>query len=129
MDARPVETSRHPPPESYHGSIGGLIGVSFSVLSSRPALQCVPPVFRNPKRSDRDRIIANFNGGTLDERSGVLVGVRWRGGAPIFAASLVACLLTDEFAPLHGLLMAAGLGMMGVCHWRLHHRLRDAPDA
>jgi hypothetical protein len=50
-------------------------------------------------------------------------------GAPIFAATLVACLLADEFAPLHGLLMAVSLGMMGVCHWRSHHRIRDDPDA
>lgn len=43
-------------------------------------------------------------------------------GAPIFAATLVACLLADQFAPLHGVLMATGLGMMGVCHWRTHHQ-------
>ena len=43
-------------------------------------------------------------------------------GAPIFAATLVACLLSREFDPLHGLLLATGLGMMGLCHWRTHHR-------
>jgi len=43
-------------------------------------------------------------------------------GAPIFAATLVACLLSGEFDSLHGILMAAGLGMMGLCHWRTHHR-------
>ena len=42
-------------------------------------------------------------------------------GAPIFAATLVACLLSEEVAPVHGILMAAGLGMMGICHWRTHH--------
>jgi len=42
-------------------------------------------------------------------------------GAPIFAATLVACLLSEEVAPVHGILMATGLGMMGICHWRTHH--------
>ena len=49
-----------------------------------------------------------------------------RVGAPIFAATLVACLLSGEFDPLHGVLMAVGLGMMGVCHWRTHHRHTDS---
>ena len=39
-------------------------------------------------------------------------------GAPIFAATLVAFLLSSEFELLHGALMATGLGMMVVCHWR-----------
>ena len=43
-------------------------------------------------------------------------------GAPIFAATLVACLLSGRFEWLHGALMATGLGMMAVCHWRTHHR-------
>jgi hypothetical protein len=43
-------------------------------------------------------------------------------GAPIFAATLVACLLSGEFDPPRGLLMASGLVMMGLCHWRSHHR-------
>jgi len=52
-----------------------------------------------------------------------------RVGAPIFAATLVACLLSGRFEPLHGALMAVGLGMMGVCHWRTyHHRHRQAGD-
>jgi hypothetical protein len=45
-----------------------------------------------------------------------------RVGAPIFAATLVACLLSGELTLLHGTLMATGLAMMGVCHWRTHHR-------
>lgn len=45
-------------------------------------------------------------------------------GAPIFAATLVACLLSGRFEPLHGALMALGLGMMAICHWRGHHRGR-----
>lgn len=48
-------------------------------------------------------------------------------GAPIFAASLVGCLLESRFEVLHGALMATGLGMMGVCHWRSHHRGSPAP--
>jgi len=43
-------------------------------------------------------------------------------GAPIFAATLVACLLSGEFGALQGTLMASGLTMMGLCHWRTHHR-------
>ena len=50
-------------------------------------------------------------------------------GAPIFAATVVACLLSGEFAPLHGILMVTGLGMMGICHWRTHHRGPDSPSA
>ncbi|MDJ0787313.1 MAG: hypothetical protein QNK05_10940 [Myxococcota bacterium] len=43
-------------------------------------------------------------------------------GAPIFAATLVACLLSGEFAVEHGVLMLAGVSMIGLCHWRTHHR-------
>ena len=43
-------------------------------------------------------------------------------GAPIFAATLIAFLLADEWRPLHGVLIGTGLGMMVVCHWRNHHR-------
>ena len=50
-------------------------------------------------------------------------------GAPIFAATLVACLLSGEFAPLHAILLAASLGMMGLCHWRTHHRNHGSPAA
>jgi hypothetical protein len=46
-------------------------------------------------------------------------------GAPVFAATLVACLLSGEFTPQHGVLMVTGLLMMGVCHWRRHHQKRD----
>ena len=47
-------------------------------------------------------------------------------GAPIFAATLVGSLLSGELSPLHGILMATGLGMMGLCHWRTHHRAVDS---
>ena len=43
-------------------------------------------------------------------------------GAPIFGGTLVGCLLSGDFTPLHGILMATGLGMMGVWHWREHHQ-------
>jgi hypothetical protein len=43
-------------------------------------------------------------------------------GSPIFAATLVACLLSGEFSVQHGTLMATGLVMMGLCHWRTHHQ-------
>ena len=52
-------------------------------------------------------------------------------GAPIFAATLVASLLSDEFELQHGILAAVGLGMMGPfdpsphrCGWRSNHRAR-----
>ena len=50
-------------------------------------------------------------------------------GAPVFAATLVACLLSNEFRPLHGILLAAGMAMMGLCHWRMHHRAPRTPAA
>jgi hypothetical protein len=49
-------------------------------------------------------------------------------GAPIFAATLVASLLAAEFDPLHAVLMTTGLAMMGLCHWRSHHRVVEPPD-
>ena len=42
-------------------------------------------------------------------------------GAPIFAATLVACLLSGELYLLHGILMLTGIGMMGLSHWRGYH--------
>jgi len=46
-------------------------------------------------------------------------------GAPIFAATLVACLLSGMFDPVHGVLMGVGLVMMMASHWREHHRHGD----
>ena len=46
-------------------------------------------------------------------------------GAPIFAATLVACLLSGTFILLHGILMATGLGMMAISHWREYHKKAD----
>lgn len=45
-------------------------------------------------------------------------------GAPLFAATLVGCLLAGEFSLSHACLMAAGLAMMGASHWWEHHRDR-----
>ena len=42
-------------------------------------------------------------------------------GAPVFAATLVACLLSNELKLLHGILMVTGLGMMGLSHFRDYH--------
>jgi hypothetical protein len=50
-------------------------------------------------------------------------------GAPIFAATLVASLLSEDFAALHGVLMASGFAMMGLCHWRTHHRPSNEPTS
>ena len=46
-------------------------------------------------------------------------------GAPIFAATLVACLLSGKFQALHAILMAVGLGMMAISHWQEHHQRVD----
>jgi hypothetical protein len=46
-------------------------------------------------------------------------------GAPIFAATLVACLLSEELYLLHGILMLTGIGMMGLSHWREYHLKGD----
>jgi hypothetical protein len=45
-------------------------------------------------------------------------------GAPIFAATLVACLLSGNFEMIHGVLMGAGLLLIGVGHWRIYHASR-----
>ncbi len=42
-------------------------------------------------------------------------------GVPLFTATLVGCLLDGEFEPLHGVLLLAGLAMMGLGHWHEHH--------
>ncbi len=42
-------------------------------------------------------------------------------GTPIFAATLVACLLEGQFNPLHGALLAAGFALIGLDHWHHHH--------
>jgi hypothetical protein len=46
--------------------------------------------------------------------------------APVFAGTLVACLLSRELTVMHGVLMATGLGMMALGHWGEHHKNRRA---
>ena len=48
-------------------------------------------------------------------------------GAPVFAATLVACLLSGKLSVLHGILIVSGLGLMGLSHWREHH-FQDEKD-
>ena len=43
-------------------------------------------------------------------------------GVPVFAGTLVGCLLSHRLEPMHIVLMAAGLGMMFLDHWVEHHR-------
>ena len=43
-------------------------------------------------------------------------------GPPIFAGTLVACLLAGRLAPLHGVLMGAGVVLIAVSHWHDHRR-------
>ena len=45
-----------------------------------------------------------------------------RVGTPIFAATLVACLLSGDYQVIHTVLMAVGLVMMALGHWGQHHR-------
>jgi hypothetical protein len=45
-------------------------------------------------------------------------------GAPIFAATLVACLLAGNFESIHGILMGVGLALIGASHWRVYHSKR-----
>jgi hypothetical protein len=42
-------------------------------------------------------------------------------GAPIFAATLVACLLSGKVYLLHIILLMMGLGMMVLSHWHDYH--------
>ncbi len=43
-------------------------------------------------------------------------------GPSTFAATLVACLLSDEFALVHGILLVVGILLTGVSHWDSFHR-------
>lgn len=44
-------------------------------------------------------------------------------GPPIFAGTLVACLLAGRLAPLHGVLMGVGVALIAASHW--HDRRRS----
>ncbi len=43
-------------------------------------------------------------------------------GPSTFAATLVACLLSDKFELVHGILVVVGILMTGVSHWDSFHR-------
>ncbi len=43
-------------------------------------------------------------------------------GPPVFAATLVGCLLSGRLALAHLVLMAAGLALIALGHWGEHHR-------
>ena len=43
-------------------------------------------------------------------------------GPPIFAATLVTCLLADKLVPSHLLLMVTGVLFIAVHHWFNFHR-------
>jgi hypothetical protein len=42
-------------------------------------------------------------------------------GPPVFAGTLVACLMMGRFEPLHGVLLGVGLALIGLGHWRTYH--------
>ena len=42
-------------------------------------------------------------------------------GVPIFAASLVGCLLADRFEVIHGILMGVGLALIYLSHRLEYH--------
>ncbi len=46
-------------------------------------------------------------------------------GPPIFAATLVACLLQGTFDPLHAVLMGVGLAFIAFDHWVRFHRSKQ----
>ena len=46
-------------------------------------------------------------------------------GAPIFAATLVASLLSGKLFLIHGILLMVGLGMMVLSHWHDFHSEGD----
>lgn len=48
-------------------------------------------------------------------------------GPPLFAATLVACLLSGGFDWLHGLLMGLGLALIALEHWYGSHRRGSRP--
>jgi hypothetical protein len=45
-------------------------------------------------------------------------------GPPMFAATLVACLLSGRWELSHGLLLAVAIAMMGADHARVYHKRR-----
>lgn len=45
-------------------------------------------------------------------------------GAPIFAATLVGCLLTKQFAFIHALLLLVGIIFIGISHWYEYHQAK-----
>ena len=47
-------------------------------------------------------------------------------GAPIFAATLVACLLSGKVYLIHSILLLIGLGMMVLSHWHDFHSKGDS---
>lgn len=47
-----------------------------------------------------------------------------RMGPPVFAATLVGCLLEGRFSPTHGVLLAIGFGLVGLHHFVTQHRSR-----
>lgn len=50
-------------------------------------------------------------------------------GAPIFAGTLVACLLQRQLDPLHGVLLLTGICLLAVDHWNAHHKRPRDEDA
>jgi len=45
-------------------------------------------------------------------------------GAPIFAATLVGCLLSEQVTYIHGLLLLIGITFMGISHWYEYHQAK-----
>ena len=43
-------------------------------------------------------------------------------GAPIFAVTLVGCLMSQRLEVVHGVLLAAGVGLIFLNHRYLYHR-------
>ena len=58
----------------------------------------------------------------MDDHRGFWLDLASKLGAPIFAGTLVACLLQREFDPVHLALLGLGLALIAGSHWQEFHR-------
>ena len=66
----------------------------------------------------------------LDDHPRFWLDLTGRIGPPIFAATLVGCLLQERLEASHIALMGIGLVLIVVSHWGLYHvHGRSGPDA
>ncbi|MGI9533835.1 MAG: hypothetical protein ACR2NW_02695 [Thermodesulfobacteriota bacterium] len=56
------------------------------------------------------------------DHTSFLIDLAGRMGPPIFAATMVACLLAGRMQPSHLLLMGAGILLIILNHWYVFHK-------